>query len=120
MTREKLHHLLRLAALEPPADAAAERELLRTLNAQLHFVRQVQAVEIPPGVEPLCAVRDESARGAAEAVVGLETVREALGKEVWRGKWWRRVRRARMEARAVDEPEGLAAGRQFVVDRASR
>jgi hypothetical protein len=77
-------------------------------------------VAVPAGVEPLRAVRDESARGAADAVVGLESaaVREALGKEVWRGRWWRRVRRGGGGAPvAADEPVGLAAGREFVVDR---
>jgi hypothetical protein len=121
ITRAQLHHLLRLAALEPPAaDSPDERDLLRTLSAQLHFVRQVQAVEIPAGVEPLRAVRDESARGRAEAAVGMGTegVREALGREVWRGKFWRRVRRdAGAPVMAADEPVGLAEGREFVVDR---
>jgi hypothetical protein len=120
MSREKLRHLLRLAALEPPAPGSPDEvALLRTLDAQLHFVRQVQAVEVPAGVEPLRAVRDESARGEAEAVVGLGTagVKEALGREVWRGRYWRRVRRGG-EARVVeDEPVGLAEGREFVVDR---
>lgn len=121
ITRAQLHHLLRLAALEPPAaDSPDEHDLLRTLSAQLHFVRQVQAVEIPAGVEPLRAVRDESARGRAEAAVGMGTegVREALGREVWRGKFWRRVRRdAGAPVMAADEPVGLAEGRGFVVDR---
>jgi len=61
ITREKLHHLLRLSALPPPATPEAEKELLASLHAHLHFVRAVQAVDTK-GVAPLARVEDEVER----------------------------------------------------------
>lgn len=58
ITREKLHHLLRLSALPPPATPEAEKELIASLHAHLRFVRAAQAVDTK-GVKPLARVEDE-------------------------------------------------------------
>lgn len=59
ITREKLHHLLKLAALPPPKDAAEEKSMLETLRQQIHFVKEIQKVDTT-GIEPLVAIRDET------------------------------------------------------------
>lgn len=58
ITPESLRHLLRLAALPPPASPEEEAELIKTLEDQLHFVRHTQAVNTA-GVTPLQMIRDE-------------------------------------------------------------
>ena len=50
------------------------------LQSQLGFVRAIQEVDTE-GVEPLVAVRDESAEGERERVIGLEEMRGELGRE---------------------------------------
>lgn len=61
ITPKKLHHLLRLAALSPPATAEGEAELLRSLHDHLHFVRAVQSVDTR-GVPPLSRIESEVRR----------------------------------------------------------
>src|SRR5579871_3348118 len=82
ITPTQLHHLLRLSALPAPKNAEEESSMLNTLAAQLNFVRQIQAVDTR-GVEPLRAIRDETAEADADREIGLETkgVREALERE---------------------------------------
>ncbi|KAF8425667.1 hypothetical protein EV426DRAFT_54970 [Tirmania nivea] len=58
ITPEKLRHLLRLAALPPPASEEEEADLMKTLLDQLHFVKDVQSVDTS-GIEPLAVIRDE-------------------------------------------------------------
>jgi len=98
--------------------------MLRTLAAQLHFVRQMQAVDARR-VEPLRAVRDESADAQREREVTLRRVAGALGAEEGVGRHVRRVRRVGDGEGAVcDAPEGWRpleaakrrVGRYFVVD----
>ncbi|KAK3683535.1 hypothetical protein B0T22DRAFT_250491 [Podospora appendiculata] len=80
ITSAQLHHLLRLSALPPPPTPSAEAAMLSTLQSQLHFVRDIQAVDTS-GVEPLRSIRDETDAGLQEATIGLEQVREALDSE---------------------------------------
>ena len=80
VTPEKLRHLLRLSALPPPKDAAEEAEMMQTLASQLHFVREIQKVDTT-GVEPLRAIRDETAEAAREAEITIESLNEAFEKE---------------------------------------
>ena len=61
ITPPKLHHLLRLAALSPPATPEGEAELLRSLHDHLHFVRAVQSVDTR-GVPPLSRIESEVRR----------------------------------------------------------
>lgn len=119
---EQLRHLLRLSALPSPRDADEEKEMLSTLAAQLHFVREIQKVDTT-GVEALSSLRDESKQGQAEAEIGLETLREALSRETTRGKHHKRIRRnAAAASTGNDSPWsvlGLAkatVGRYFVVE----
>ncbi|RPB26181.1 hypothetical protein L211DRAFT_764493, partial [Terfezia boudieri ATCC MYA-4762] len=58
ITPEKLRHLLRLAALPPPASEEEEADLMKTLLDQLHFVKDAQSVDTY-GIEPLAVIRDE-------------------------------------------------------------
>ena len=95
---------------------------MRTLEDQLHFVREVRGVDTA-GVRPLQALRDETDEGIAEMTIGLETLRVALAREEVRGRMGRPKRR-------TDEPvDTLGAedwdvlgcaekkvGRYFVVD----
>ena len=53
---------------------------MRDLEAQLAFVRAVRDVDTR-GVEPLRAVRDETAAGARERAVGLDALRPFLARE---------------------------------------
>ena len=53
---------------------------MRDLEAQLAFVRAVRDVDTA-GVEPLRAVRDETAAGARKRRVGLDALRPALAHE---------------------------------------
>ncbi|CRK33325.1 hypothetical protein BN1723_015223 [Verticillium longisporum] len=122
---QKLNHLLRLSALPAPATPQATSALLAALHAHLRFVRDVQAVDTT-GVEPLRALRDETARGRVAATVGLAELRSALDKEVAFGHR-QRPRRVKGDKAAVDQdaktaeawnPLGTAqrtAGKYFVV-----
>ena len=101
--------------------------MLNTLSAQLHFVRQIQAVDTR-GVEPLRAIRDETAEADADREIGLESegVREALEREEVVGKHFKRIRRRDSEDKQVrdrpsEEWRPLEAakkrrGRYFVVN----
>ncbi|XXG97157.1 pre-rRNA processing protein [Hypoxylon texense] len=80
ITPKTLHHLLRLSALPQPNSAEEESQMLSTLESQLQFVRAVREVDTT-GVEPLRAIRDETAQGVREQTIGLEELREALAME---------------------------------------
>lgn len=67
--------------------------MLRDLHSQLAFVRAVQDVEIPDGVEPLQCVRDETEAGRREGTFGVQELADELGKERVVGKRGRIVRR---------------------------
>ncbi|EED15439.1 conserved hypothetical protein [Talaromyces stipitatus ATCC 10500] len=80
ITPHKLHHLLRLSALPQPADKAEETSMLRTLEAQIHFVKSIQDVDTK-NVSPLRAIRDESREAIKESTISMEALKEALAKE---------------------------------------
>jgi hypothetical protein len=125
ITPKQLHHLLRLSALPQPDSLVSEAEMLKTLHSQLHFVRDIQSVNTE-GVEPLQSIRDETEEGITEATIGLEDLKEALGKEEFKGRN-RRPRRRRGEAVDTNGAEDwdvlataevkieTAAGKYFVV-----
>lgn len=142
ITKEQLHHLLRLSALtltptpEPRASSAdsstnnnqtqiqqqqeeEEQQMIRDLQAQLHFVRAIQSVETR-GVEPLRSIRDDTADGRREVTIGLEQLRDVLAQEDTVGHR-RRPRRRRYHAAdtAVTETSG-ADGAWDVLGEASR
>ncbi|KAI1656199.1 hypothetical protein F4813DRAFT_137858 [Daldinia decipiens] len=80
ITPRTLQHLLRLSALPPPTSPSEEALMLSTLTSQLHFVRAVRSVNTT-GVEPLRAIRDETALGQREQTIGLEQLKDALANE---------------------------------------
>ncbi|KAL2197250.1 hypothetical protein P885DRAFT_69115 [Corynascus similis CBS 632.67] len=100
VTPDQLAHLLRLSALPQPPDSLSPEEkrlqtrrMLADLDAQLHFVRDIQRVNTE-GVDPLPSIRDETAAGLREAAVTVETLGRALAEEEVVGRC-RRPRRRR-------------------------
>jgi aspartyl/glutamyl-tRNA(Asn/Gln) amidotransferase C subunit len=123
VTAKQLQHLLRLSALPPPSSSEEEAKMLRDLKAQLHFVKAIQAVDTT-GVEPMQAIRDQTARAKEENVITLESMREALANEEVVGRHHRRIRRRQgdvSDAKAVEDWDVLGqakkrVGRYFVVE----
>lgn len=120
ITVPQLHHLLRLSALPLPRDADEEARMIAVLQSQLHFVRDIQSVDVT-GVDPLRSIRDETPEGLGEATVGVEQLRQALSEEVAFGH----TRRPRRQKKALDtagiedwdplQTASRKAGRYFVV-----
>ncbi|OTB05329.1 hypothetical protein M426DRAFT_138400 [Hypoxylon sp. CI-4A] len=104
ISSKTLHHLLRLSALPPPRSAEEEERMLSTLQSQLHFVHAVREVDTT-GVEPLRAIRDETAEGIQEQTIGLEQLKDALANEEIVGHA-RRPRRRRGGLVGLVEREG--------------
>jgi len=85
-------------------------------------VKDIQSVDTE-GVEPLQSIRDETEEGKKEATIGMEELREALGKEEIKGRN-RRPRRKREEVVDTGKEEdwdvlrtaGRTVGRYFVVN----
>ena len=92
ISSQQLHHLLRLSALPPPESPEEETKMLDTLAAQLHFVGQIQQVDTTE-VEPLRAIRDETAVAEKEQTITLDTLKEALAQEEIVGKHYKRIQR---------------------------
>ena len=95
VTPKQLHHLLRLSALPQPSNQAEEDEMLKTLESQIHFVKEVQSIDTTD-VIPLRRICDESAEAQEENTIHLEDLKEALAKE-------RTVGRNRRIERVPDE-----------------
>ncbi|KAJ5093718.1 DUF726 domain protein [Penicillium angulare] len=124
VTPEKLRHLLRLSALPQPSSAEEEQSMLRTLESQIHFVKEMQQVDTA-GVEPLRIIRDETPAAVNETTIGLDQLRDALAKEQVSGRQ-RRIKRVQTKKNA--QPDGptwdgnslgsasKTKGRYFVVE----
>lgn len=78
--------------------------MLKTLEAQIHFVKEIQQVDTT-GVPPLQSIRDESSHAVEENTIGLEQLKEALSRERVHG---RRHRIQRMPAEKNELPDGNA------------
>jgi Asp-tRNA(Asn)/Glu-tRNA(Gln) amidotransferase C subunit len=122
ITSQQLHHLLRLSALPPPGTPEIEQKMLDTLAAQLHFVGKIQEVNTE-GVEPLRAIRDETAAAEEEHTITLETLTDALANENLIGTHYKRIQRNTTPVNAADVEDwdvlGSAerkAGKYFVVE----
>lgn len=76
--------------------------MLRNLESQLHFVRDIQRVDTT-NVAPLRSIRDESKEAQREDTIDLSTLRTALDREKYVGRT-RRIRRTRAEK--LDKPDG--------------
>ena len=128
ITKEKLHHLLRLSALPPPKKEAAEEKLLKTLQAQIHFVKEIQKVDTT-GIEPLRAIRDETAEAIRAQTITLTDLQPYLEKEERYGRNGRLRRKKDTDEDHGEEnahtwdPFGMSAdrskkhGKYFVVKR---
>ncbi|KAJ6108374.1 DUF726 domain protein [Penicillium sp. IBT 18751x] len=104
VTPKQLHHLLRLSALPQPASAEEEQHMLKTLESQIHFVKEMQSVDTA-GVEPLRSIRDESPAAVKEMTIGLDKLKDAIAKERVTG---RRRRVQRMQDERNTHPDGSA------------
>ncbi len=122
VTPKQLHHLLRLSALPHPKNAEEETSMLKTLETQLHFVREIQKVDTT-GVEPLVGIRDETAEATEENTITLADLQKDLDAEQKVGKNGRvrRVPREDPKAKKAENwdlfkmAEGKTVGRFFVV-----
>ncbi|OAG39057.1 aspartyl/glutamyl-tRNA(Asn/Gln) amidotransferase, C subunit [Fonsecaea monophora] len=85
ITRDKLHHLLRLSALPLPKSKAEEGQMLQDLRDQVHFVKEIQKVDTT-GIEPLVAIRDETSEHRQEHTITRSTLAEFLALEEKKGK----------------------------------
>lgn len=127
VTKEKLHHLLRLSALPPPRNEKAETTLLETLQAQIQFVKEIQKVDTT-GIEPLRAIRDETREAIEEETITLRDIQSFLDKEEKYGRNGRLRRRKDIDDHGDEnahtwDPFGMSAdrskkhGNYFVVKR---
>ena len=80
ITREKLHHLLKLSALPLPKSEAEESHLLQSLRSQIHFVRAIQSVDTSH-VKPLVALRDETLDAIEQHTVHVKDLQPWLDLE---------------------------------------
>ena len=123
MTKEELHHLLRLSSLSLPTSLQEEARLIKDLQAQLKFVQAVQEVDTE-GVEPLQMIRDETEEAAIENTVTMDALKDEFAKEVVVGKRGRI--RKKVAEKAQEEGENWnplahaskTQGPYFVVDTA--
>ena len=96
--------------------------MLSQLHQQLHFVRQIQDVDVE-GVEPLARIQDETQEAQRERTHDLESMKDVLKNERWVGRWNRRVRQAKSQEGSKENENwdvlGQArrkVGRFFVVE----
>ena len=98
--------------------------MLKTLESQIHFVREIQKVDTT-GVEPLRAIRDETAEGIEEQTIRLADLQEYLDAEEVVGRNGRIKRRPKEDPEAklaedwdpfvMSEGQGKNKGRYFFV-----
>lgn len=80
VSQAQLHHLLKLSALPLPKSADEEARMLKTLEAQIHFVKEIQGIDTTH-VKPLVAIRDETAANVKEEMITLEKLQPCLDQE---------------------------------------
>ena len=71
---------------------------MRTLTAQLHFVKEIQGVDTT-GVEPLRSIRDETPEAIQENEITLDTLQTVFDNEQITG-WSRRITKTKKEPHA--------------------
>ena len=123
VTPQQLRHLLRLSALPEPTSKEEEAEMLKTLDSQLHFVKEVQRVNTA-GIEPLRAIRDETPEAVGENTIHLEDLKEAFAKEKAMGRNGRIKREQSLGSKKTETEEwdplryaSKTVGRYFVVQK---
>lgn len=122
ITPKQLHHLLRLSALPPPSSEEEQAKMLRDLKSQLHFVKEIQKVDVT-GIEPLQSIKDETAAAEKESEINMETLQDALKQEEVVGRYHKRIRRKQgptYAGKGVEDWDVLGqapkkVGRYFVV-----
>lgn len=80
VTPKQLHHRLRLSALPLPMSSEEEARMVEVLQSQLHFVKDIQAVDTA-GLTPVRSIRDETEEGTREATIGVGQLSEVLAQE---------------------------------------
>ena len=124
ISKDKLHHLLRLSALPLPASEAEESQMIKDLESQLHFVQAIQDVDTTD-VEPLQSIRDETREARDAATIGIDELQEVFDSEVVMGKRGR-IRTRKDAWTPEDQSDGVdllaqapkRLGRYVVVDSA--
>jgi hypothetical protein len=97
--------------------------MMDTLAAQLHFVKEMQKVDTT-GIEPLRAIRDETAEAEQEQEITLDTLKDALDQEKVVGRFYKRIRRQAETTKPERRPPSWeplehaqrTSGKFFVVD----
>jgi Glu-tRNAGln amidotransferase C subunit len=97
--------------------------MLKTLNSQLHFVREIQKLKTH-SVNPLKCIRDESAEADLEREIGYEELKGALESGSVDRKYSAASRKGTGTPEAPNEPEDWdvlkqaerKAGRYFIVE----
>jgi len=96
--------------------------MIKTLQTQLHFVKEIQKVDTT-GIEPLVIVRDETRAAMEQNTIGVDTLKEAFAEEEIKGRNKRPKRRKDIKVDAKDVEDwdvlGMASrkvGGYFVVD----
>ncbi|KAL8829569.1 MAG: hypothetical protein Q9191_001946 [Dirinaria sp. TL-2023a] len=109
ITREQLHHLLRLSALPLPVSQTEETTMLRDLQSQLRFVEAIQRVDTR-GVDPLVSIRDEREEGRQAQEITLLELGAELEKEevVGTRKRIRRKAEVKVEKNDAEDWNALA------------
>ncbi|OJD24326.1 hypothetical protein ACJ73_04313 [Blastomyces percursus] len=102
ISSKQLHNLLRLSALPPPSSAEEEAEMLKILESQIHFVKEVQSIDTT-GVTPLRSIRDETEEAQEENRINLKTLDASLKQERYVGRS-RRIHRTR--PKRLNNPDG--------------
>ena len=85
ISRDKLHHLLRLSALPLPTSDAEEQQMIKDLESQLTFVQSIQEIDTE-GIEPLQSIRDETKRAQEANIYDVSSMQKYLNQEAVYGK----------------------------------
>ena len=124
ISKDKLHHLLRLSALPLPASDAEESQMIKDLESQLHFVQAIRDVDTT-GVEPLQSIRDETVEARDAATIGIDEVQAVFDSEIVIGKRGR-IRTRKCAGTPEEQSDGVdllaqapkKLGRYVVIDSA--
>lgn len=104
ISREKLHHLLRLSALPLPASDTDESQMIKDLGSQLQFVHAVQNIDTKD-VEPSQSIRDETKQAREANTIGVANVQKYLDNEIISGKRGR-IRKTKANNPRRHTPDG--------------
>lgn len=123
VSREQLHHLMRLSALNLPQNEVEEDHILQGLDAHLNFVKDIQSVDTSD-VKPLRNFHNESQATEHNREITIDSLREALENEELIGKHQSRIRKKLSTDKITNDAEaldvskwpGISDGGFFVLD----